>query len=139
MWCVSCRVEGHTSWDCQCPTFVCKCEEMSTRLTENYLPYFPTNEPWTHVLNPPKVTYQAPLPILANVARLIGTRTGQYRQTTLPFGASQRRAWREIQLQNHTGHTRKLLTTGVNGIELEWLREWGDRAGDEGFPLPEFI
>ena len=58
--CVSCRAEGHASWDRLCPVFVCKCEEVSSRLTENCMPYFPTNEPWTHTTQPLRPSYQHP-------------------------------------------------------------------------------
>jgi len=56
--CVSCRVEGHASWDWQCPVFIRKCEELDSRLTENYMLYFPTNEAWTHVSQPPRPVQQ---------------------------------------------------------------------------------
>ena len=52
--CVSCRVEGHVSWDRACPVFIRKCDELSERLTENHMPFFPTNEPWTQVSQPPR-------------------------------------------------------------------------------------
>ena len=43
--CMSCQTEGHPSWDSHCLVFVHKCEEMSDRLAENGMPYFPTDEP----------------------------------------------------------------------------------------------
>ena len=61
--CVSCRAEGHPSWDRHCPTFVCKCDEMSDRLTENYMPYFPMSELWTQVAHPPKPSRPAVCPM----------------------------------------------------------------------------
>ena len=46
--CTPCGVDGHTSWDRDCPTFSAKCGEMDMRTPENQLTYFPTDEPWTH-------------------------------------------------------------------------------------------
>ena len=48
------------SWSRLCPVFIQKCKEMNGRLTENNMPYFPTDEPWTHILQPPKSTYRPP-------------------------------------------------------------------------------
>ena len=48
--CVSCKISGHASWSQHCPTFNQKCEELNGRLTKNMMPYFPTGEPWTHVI-----------------------------------------------------------------------------------------
>ena len=58
--CVSCGIEGHTSWSRSCPVFIQKCDEMNGRLIENAMPYFPTNEPWTHIMQPPKPAYHLP-------------------------------------------------------------------------------
>ena len=52
--CVSCRMEGHASWDQRCPVFLNKCQDMDARMTENQMPYYPTGDPWTHTLRPPK-------------------------------------------------------------------------------------
>jgi hypothetical protein len=53
--CVSCRRAGHASWDRMCPTFQQKCRELNERTEDNYMPYYPTDETWTHVTEPPKV------------------------------------------------------------------------------------
>ena len=52
--CTSCHVDGHPSWDWHCPVFLSKCHDMDMRLTENQMPYYPTADPWTHTLHPPK-------------------------------------------------------------------------------------
>jgi hypothetical protein len=57
--CVSCQTEGHTSWSRNCPTFIRKCREMDERTPENNMPYFPTEQEWTHVAEP---TQRAPPP-----------------------------------------------------------------------------
>ena len=48
--CVLCKVDSHASWDHCCPIFFDKCHEMGARMTENQMPYYPTSDPWTHVL-----------------------------------------------------------------------------------------
>ena len=53
--CVSCRSDSHAIWDRSCPTFQCKCTELDARLLENLMPYFPTEETWTHISQSPKV------------------------------------------------------------------------------------
>ena len=60
--CVSCRMDGHPSWDHRCPAFLNKCHDMDMRMTENQMPYYPTADPWTHALRPPKPTPPAPVP-----------------------------------------------------------------------------
>ena len=46
--CTPCGIDGHSSWERDCPTFYAKCKEMDMRTPENQLAYFPTDEPWTH-------------------------------------------------------------------------------------------
>ena len=86
--CVSCRMEGHASWSRFCPIFNHKCDELNGRLTENTMPYFPTDEPWTHVIKPPKPTLY-PLPPASHhpghPGHPPGTPRGQFRQSTLQF------------------------------------------------------
>jgi hypothetical protein len=60
--CVSCSIAGHASWDRSCPVFQRKCGEMNDRLEENSMPYYPTQEAWTQVREPPKMVYIAPPP-----------------------------------------------------------------------------
>ena len=48
LFCTPCGVDGHPSWDRECPTFNAKCKEMDQRTPDNQLVYFPTDEPWTH-------------------------------------------------------------------------------------------
>jgi hypothetical protein len=51
-YCMPCRLEGHTSWSRDCPTFEAKCNEMNARIQENTMPYFPTDELWTQAIEP---------------------------------------------------------------------------------------
>ena len=60
--CVSCKIEGHASWYCRCPIFLSKCHEMDDRMTENQMPYYPTTDPWTHALRPPRPAPPKPMP-----------------------------------------------------------------------------
>ena len=43
-----------------CSTFVSKCAELDGRLTDNSMPYFPTNKPWTHVTYLAKIVLPVP-------------------------------------------------------------------------------
>ena len=47
LFCVPCGIDGHPSWDRDCPTFNAKAREMDQRTPENQLVYYPTDEPWT--------------------------------------------------------------------------------------------
>ena len=49
-----------SSWDRSCPIFQAKCNELNDQLEENKLQYFPTDETWTQVREPPKVVYVVP-------------------------------------------------------------------------------
>lgn len=51
--CTPCGKDGHASWDRSCPTFVQKCKDLDTNNIENRMPYYPTDEPWTHAFTPP--------------------------------------------------------------------------------------
>ena len=42
------------------PIFIWKCDKMNGRLMENVMPYFLTDEPWTHATKLPKPTYYPP-------------------------------------------------------------------------------
>ena len=61
--CVSCKAEGHASWYHRCPVFLSKCHEIDDRMTENQMPYYPTTDPWTHVLHLPRPTLPKPMPM----------------------------------------------------------------------------
>jgi len=56
--CVSCESATHASWDRSCPEFKNKCRKLDERYIENTMPYFPTDEPWTHVSSPTKPEQQ---------------------------------------------------------------------------------
>jgi hypothetical protein len=51
-YCTPCAVAGHASWDRECPSFKRKCDDLDARTPENNMPYFPTNEEWTHAILP---------------------------------------------------------------------------------------
>ena len=57
--CVLCKADGHASWDRHCPIFLDKCCKMDARMTENQMPYYPTGDPWTHIL---RLLKTAPIP-----------------------------------------------------------------------------
>ena len=57
--CVSCESDSHASWDRSCQEFKNRCGKLDERYIENTMPYFPTDEPWTHVSTPPKPVQQA--------------------------------------------------------------------------------
>ena len=130
--CISCQMEGHASWSRECPVFIHKCEEMNDRLTENYLPYFPMEEAWTHVSCPPKPARQAYSSTQeANWTRAGPRKTG-YHQSTLQFLPSQRR--------NQTDKHAAAPPSGapavrVDGLESNPARSWADNTdGDAPFP-----
>jgi hypothetical protein len=54
LFCVGCKSRGHASEDPLCPTYQRKVDEINTKHPENLMPYYPTHEPWTHSLLPPK-------------------------------------------------------------------------------------
>ena len=86
--CVSCRTEGHASWSRFCPAFNHKCDEMNGRLTKNAMPYFPTDEPWTHVVKPLKPPLYPPPPASHHLGRPghpPGAPRGHFWQSTLQF------------------------------------------------------
>jgi hypothetical protein len=55
--CASCNTNSHASWDRQCPEFLKRCEQFDESHPENALKYFPTEEPWTKVIRPPKIPF----------------------------------------------------------------------------------
>lgn len=85
--CVSCNTNDHASLDRDCPTFTCKCANMDSRLTENTMPYFPTDEPWTHITQPAKIilTSHTPMGPPNDTWQRAGKHKGRYRQMTLPY------------------------------------------------------
>ncbi|KAF8419234.1 hypothetical protein L210DRAFT_3655331 [Boletus edulis BED1] len=53
-YCISCKSANHASNDPKCPTYLSKCAELDAKHPENSMPFFPTDEPWTQVVLPPK-------------------------------------------------------------------------------------
>lgn len=60
MYCTPCKQHGHASSDRFCPTFQQKCKDYDARNPENCLPYFPTEDAWTRVTQPPAVPHYRP-------------------------------------------------------------------------------
>ncbi|KIK76815.1 hypothetical protein PAXRUDRAFT_36870 [Paxillus rubicundulus Ve08.2h10] len=52
--CVSCEVDDHSSNDQHCPTYEDKCATLNAKHPESSMMYYPTSEPWTQVMLPPK-------------------------------------------------------------------------------------
>ena len=93
------------SWSRLCPVFVQKCEEMNGRLTENNMPYFLTDEPWVHILQPPKPTYRPPPLTACNQDYPPGTARGPYQQSTLQFLQAQQWPYGDTQPTNAPAST----------------------------------
>ena len=142
---MSCGIEGHASWSRLCPVFVQKCEEMNGRLTENNMPYFPTDEPWTHVLQPPKLTYRPLPPVAHNRDCPSGTAGGPYRQSTLQFPQVRRRPYEHTLPMNAPANTQgqgdAVPPAGDSRGGPEQSRAWGDSDpldGYKGLPPVQF-
>jgi hypothetical protein len=56
-YCAPCNAHTHASWDRQCPEFLKRCAQYNESHPENALKYFPTDEPWTKVIRPPKIPF----------------------------------------------------------------------------------
>ena len=142
--CVSCKAEGHTSWSRRCPVFLNKCLEMDARMTENQMPYYPTTEPWTHTLRPPKPAPPAPRPAqpqyqtqaqprdTGTIRTAIGAQRQTYKQSTLSFPHVQA-APRQGNEPGATSPTRppppaqnELPANDANGTPTGHARPWGD-------------
>jgi hypothetical protein len=85
--CANCNKGGHTSWSRSCPEFVHRCEKLNDKYPENRMPYFPTEEIWTHASQPPRpistTRSQSPHPTTSDPPQT--NRTHNTRQTTLTF------------------------------------------------------
>ncbi|KAF8811065.1 hypothetical protein BYT27DRAFT_7221740 [Phlegmacium glaucopus] len=64
--CISCSVNNHPSWARNCPTFLRKCKEFNLKHPENGLPFYPSQEPWTWALEPPRQEKWVALSVYAN-------------------------------------------------------------------------
>ena len=62
-YCAPCNTFTHASWDRLCPEFLKQCIQFDESHPENALKYFPTEEPWTKVIRPPKFTYDERFPV----------------------------------------------------------------------------
>ena len=55
-YCANCKTNAHSSADKGCPEYQIQLAILNACTPENQMPYFPTEEPWTQVLLPPKPT-----------------------------------------------------------------------------------
>ncbi|PBK95096.1 hypothetical protein ARMGADRAFT_1028520 [Armillaria gallica] len=59
--CVNCKVDGHASWDLNCPYKKRKQHEHNQRVPENAMPYFPTHgEEWTWAMEASHEVFAGP-------------------------------------------------------------------------------
>ena len=137
---VSCRSDSHASWDRSCPTFQRKCTELDARLLENLMPYFPTEETWTHISQPPKAlalpppATQIPAPQYNGGWETVEHHRGRYRQTTLPYGRRTPDPPADEQTQRRTVQPQGSPATSSNRLGLGPTPWWGDTDGDNGLP-----
>ena len=63
LFCMGCKMRGHSSKDSLYPTYQRKVDEVNAKHLENLMPYYPTHEPWTQALLPPQTQprYAPPL------------------------------------------------------------------------------
>ena len=52
--CIPCEANDHASWNRDCPEFEKRCQALDDKYPENLMPYFPSDEAWTHAQAPPK-------------------------------------------------------------------------------------
>jgi hypothetical protein len=83
--CTSCRANTHASWDRNCPEFIRRCEDYNVKFPENKLPFFPTDEEWTHTPRPDRIPMNDRFP-------------QRYAVNSLPTATATKRS----QQQNHT-------------------------------------
>ena len=133
--CISCKISSHASWSQHCPTFNQKCKELNGRLTENMMPYFPTSEPWTHVIQPPKPGAQLP-PAPHNFEHHLGASRGPYRQSTLQFLPSQWHPQGGTQPSTMPDRANDVPRPGVNRDNQGRPWPWGDSDGLDHEDLP---
>ena len=138
--CVSCNTNDHASWDRECPTFTCKCAELDDRLTENVMPYFPTNESWTHVTQPGKIIIQHSTPQATPSGnwQRVERQRGRYKQMTLPFNSTRgTQNGRNPVLANPPADQRS-PASNANAMTLnqETPHQWGDTENEPNLPTP---
>ena len=55
LYCVSCVVTSHASWDRACPEFLKRCENINECNPVNSMPFFPAEQDWTLVVRPSRI------------------------------------------------------------------------------------
>lgn len=68
IFCVSCKSNGHASWDRECPEFRHRCAQYDENYPENSLPYFPTEEDWMLTACPDKLQLTEKFPVKYTVS-----------------------------------------------------------------------
>ena len=118
---------------------------MDARMTENQMPYYPTSDPWTHALRPPKPTPPTlkptqPQPQQHAQPRATGAKqtaaSGQrraYQQATLSFPPSQtipRQSDGPDTVPQHPTHDER-PARDANGVPKGHVKPWGDDMENE--------
>ena len=129
--CVSCQTEGHPSWAHHCPVFILKCEEMSDRLAKNSMSYFPTDESWTHMVQPQRASRLPPTPTTEPYGFPPGPRGSGFRQMTMRFQPTRRWPPAHKCPVDPSHMARDPPATGVSGTDFR-QPHWqdGDAIGD---------
>src|SRR6266481_5158930 len=108
---------------------------MSARLTENHMLYFPTSEPWTHMVQPPRMVYpQAPSVANANTPPA-GSRRATFQQSTLQFSATQQCPQADVQPASQPSPAHRSPATSTNGTLLGPMHRWVEKTVDDSPPL----
>ena len=85
VYCTSCRVHDHTSWDRNCPTFLRKIKDLNARDPANDLPFFPAKESWTWAPSYPLHSWRVPPAEIQVYTAQAGSQKNRYRQTQQGF------------------------------------------------------
>ena len=62
LYCVSCAVSSHASWDRACPEFLKWCEIINERNPVNSMPFFPAEQDWTLAVRPSRIPLEERFP-----------------------------------------------------------------------------
>jgi uncharacterized protein YoxC len=118
-WCVTCESADHASWDRNCPEFSRRCYMLDERNPENHMPYFPTEQDWSQMTCPDRITLDEcfpgryavnSLPIYGTRQPNMGPREPRERSNAPPpRNASKRGNW----------HTEKVERTFPNTIPID--------------------
>jgi len=62
LYCVSCAVTSHASWDRACLEFLKRCKNINERNPVNSMPFFPAEQDWTLVVRPSRIPLEERFP-----------------------------------------------------------------------------